>query len=216
MEHMKQRTAIIQACRWMRQQGLVFGTWGNISLRLPDGNIMLTPSKVDYDEMCPEDLVVLSPDGDLVGGHRLSTSERELHLGIMRKRTDIGAIIHTHSPYAMAAACREEGIPPFSEEICQLIGGPIPLTHHFVPSAQHKELGRVTTDSVTEANAILIRNHGPMCFGRSLEEAMVCCQILEKSCKIYLHLLAAGSHTVVPEQDVKDGRAYFLNAYGKS
>ncbi len=216
MEYLNQRTEIIEACRWMRQEGLVFSTWGNISLRLPDGNIMLTPSKVDYDDMKPEDLVILSPEGEQVDGFRLSTSERELHLGIMKKRQDISAIIHTHSPYGMAAACRNEGIPAFSEEICQLIGGPIPLTDHFVPSAQHKELGRVTTESVTGANAILIRNHGPMCFGRTLEEAKVCCQILEKSCKIYMHLLAAGSHTVIADKDVADGRAYFLNAYGKS
>lgn len=215
-DDMQQRNSIIEACRWLRQQGLVFGTWGNISVRLPDGNIMITPSKVDYFEMVPEDLVVLSPDGEIVSGHRLSTSEREIHLGIMRRRPDVQAIIHTHSPYAMACAAGNEPVTPFSEEICQLIGGPIPLTRQFVPSAEHKRLGAVTVESLTDANAILLRNHGPVCFGRSLEEAKVTCQVVEKSCKIFMHLRAAGDYTVIPEQDVIGGRDYFLNSYGKT
>lgn len=210
------RLEIIDTCRWLCRQGLVFGTWGNVSVRLDDGNIMITPSKIDYDEMVPEDLVILSPEGEVVSGHRLSTSEREIHLGILRKRPDIHAIIHTHSPYAMACAARNDPVPPFSEEICQLIGGAIPLTDHFVPSAGHKELGRVTVDSMTDANAILLRNHGPVCFGRTLAEARVTCQVVEKSCKIFLHLVAAGAYTVVPEEHVLGGRDYFLNAYGKT
>lgn len=215
-EDLNERLAIIQTCRWLRQQGLVFGTWGNISVRLKNGNILITPSKIDYDAMVPEDLVVLSPEGEVVSGHRLSTSEREIHLGVMRKRPDINAIIHTHSAYAMACAARNDPIPPFSEEICQLIGGTVPLTDHFVPSANHKELGKVTTESVTDANAILIRNHGPVCFGRTLEEAKLTCLVLEKSCRIYLHLAAAGDYTVVPEEHVAGGRDYFLNSYGKT
>ena len=211
------RTEIIETCKWMRREKLVYGTWGNVSVRLDDGNILITPSKIDYDEMKPEDLVVLSPEGAVVSGFRLSTSERELHLGIMRKRKDIGAIIHTHSTHALAAACRDRGIPAFSDEICQLIGGPIPLTSRYVTSSKHVELGQVATDSVTNANALLIRNHGPMCFGRTLAEARVCCQILEKSCEIYMHLLmASGGISRIPEEDIAGGRDYFLNSYGKS
>lgn len=210
------RCQIIEACRWLREQGLVFGTWGNISVRTEDGNIMITPSKVDYYEMLPEDLVLLSPDGNVIRGHRLSTSEREIHLGIMRCRPDVRAIIHTHSPYAMACAAGNEPVPPFSEEICQLIGGAIPLTHHFVPSAEHVRLGRVTVESLTQANAILLRNHGPVCFGRSLEEAKVTCQVVEKSCKIFMHLRAVGEYTTVPEEHVIGGREYFLHSYGKT
>ena len=65
------RQQIINTCLWMREQGLVFGTWGNISVRLDEGNYLITPSKVDYADMQPEDLVVLSPDGKTVRGTRL-------------------------------------------------------------------------------------------------------------------------------------------------
>ena len=92
------RQAVIDACRWLIEKGFVFGTWGNISLRLEDGNILITPSKIAYDAMTPDDMVVLAPDGKVISGFRLATSERELHRGIMNKRPDVGAIIHAHSP----------------------------------------------------------------------------------------------------------------------
>ena len=210
------RQDVIDTCLWLKSQGFVFSTWGNISVRLDDGNILITPSKVDYDTMTPEDLVVLAPDGTQVSGHRLSTSEREIHRRVMNKRPDVGAIIHMHSPYGMAAASRDEGIPVFTEEMCQLLGGAIPMSSEFVPSDMHEKLGIVVSESVTDANAILIRNHGPMCFGRTLAEARVCCQVVEKTCKLYLHLLAAGGIKRIEEQYIARGRDYFLNGYGKS
>ena len=210
------RQDIIDTCLWLKSQGLVFSTWGNISVRLNDGNILITPSKVDYDIMVPDDLVVLSPDGTQVAGTRLSTSEREIHRKVMNKRSDVGAIIHMHSPYAMMAAARNEGVPVISEEMCQLLGGAIPLSSEFVPSDMHERLGKVVSESITDANAVLIRNHGPMCFGKSLAEARVCCQVVEKSCKMYIHLLAAGGIQTLSEEYVVRGRDYYLNSYGKS
>ena len=210
------RQDIIDTCLWLKSQGLVFSTWGNISVRLDDGNILITPSKVDYDIMTPEDLVVLSPDGKQVSGHRLSTSEREIHRKVMNKRSDVGAIIHMHSPYAMMAAARNEGVPVISEEMCQLLGGAIPISYEFVPSDMHEKLGEVVSSTVNETNAVLIRNHGPMCFGKTLAEARVCCQVVEKSCKMYMHLLAAGGIQTISDENVARGRDYFLNSYGKS
>lgn len=215
-DNIELRQEIIDTCLWLKNQGLVFGTWGNISLRLDDGNILITPSKVEYETMQPEDLVVLSPNGEQIEGTRLSTSEREIHRLVLNKRQDVGAIIHMHSPYAMTCAARDEGVPVISEEMCQLLGGAIPLSDRFVPSQEHAELGKVVADSVNDTNAILIRNHGPMCFGRTLSEARVCCQVVEKNCMMYLNLLAAGNVKLIDDKFVKAGRDYFLNNYGKS
>lgn len=210
------RQEIINTCLWLRAQGLVFGTWGNISVRLEDGNLLITPSKVEYDQMQPEDLVVLAPDGRTVSGTRLSTSERELHRGVLNLRPEVHAIIHTHSPYAMMAAALDSGVPVISEEMCQLLGGAIPLTKAFVPSQEHVRLGEMVMASLTDTNAILIRNHGPMSFGRTLAEARVCCQVVEKACKMYIHLRAGGAFQTIPEEFVTAGRNYYLYSYGKS
>lgn len=210
------RQQVIDACLWLVEKGFVFGTWGNISVRLDDGNILITPSKVKYQTMTPDDLVVLAPDGSVVSGHHLATSEREIHRGIMNRRKDVGAIIHMHSPYAMAAAAQESDIPPISEEMCQLLGGGIPLSSRVVPSEKHVELGQVITDSIGSANAVLIRNHGPVCCGTDLEEAKICCQIVEKSAQIYLQLKASGQMNVIEEKWVTAGRKYFLEGYGRT
>lgn len=209
------RRAVIDACRWLQKEKYVFGTWGNISVRLDDGNILITPSKVAYDTMEPEDLVVLAPDGTVVSGFRLATSERELHRGIMNRRSDVGAIIHAHSPYAMAAAATGAGIPPISEEICQMFGGEIPITEHFVPSEQHVALGEEVTRSIGDKNAVLIRNHGPVCCGADLESAKLCCQVVEKAAMMYL-LLRNSGYCPVEEPWVTAGREYFLHGYGKT
>lgn len=210
------RQAVIDTCRWLLTQGYVFGTWGNISVRLDSGNILITPTRVGYAEMTPDDLVVLAPDGTRLQGFRLATSERELHRGILNLRPDVQAVIHTHSPFAMAAAALNSEIPPLSEEMCQIIGGSIPITPHFVASEKHTELGEVASAALGGKNALLIRNHGPICCGRTLEEAKVCCQITEKAAQIYIHIAQNPSISPVQEPWVTAGRNYYLHAYGKT
>lgn len=211
------RQSIIDVCLKLREQKYIFGTWGNVSVRLDDGNYLLTPSRVDYAVMKPEDLVVIDKQGNKLSGEYFPTSEREIHRRILNQRPEINAIIHTHSECAMACSLIEGGIPALSEEMCQLLGGGVELTSKFVPSDLHEELGETVAKSIKQANAILIRNHGPVCLGRSLEEAFVTCQILEKNASMYLSLLATQKpFNVLDEKTVKRGRDYFLNKYGKS
>ena len=151
---------MIDTCLWLVEKGLVMSAWDNISVCLNDGNILITPSRIAYHEMQPEDLVVLAPAGTVVKGFRLSTSERELHHGILKARLDVHAVIHTHSTYGMACCAMEGGIPPISEEMAQLLGGGIPLSKAFVPSEQHVNLGKMAVESIGNANALLLRIHG--------------------------------------------------------
>lgn len=209
------RVKIIETCRWLSDIGYVFGTWGNISVRLEDGSLLITPSKLDYTIMQPEDLVVMNINGSILSGHHLPTSERELHRGIMNKRKDIQAIIHTHSPYAMAMAAVEGGIPAISEEMCQLVGGAIPLTPLFVPSENHVELGEVVTEAIGERYAVLIRNHGPVCCGTSLDEAKVCTQVVEKAAQMFLAITRQDAN-IIEEKYVVAAKRYFRESYGKT
>jgi len=215
-DFIKQRREVIDTCKWLAAKGFVFGTWGNVSVRLEDGNLLITPTKLDYNLMQPEDLIVMSPSGEIIAGHRLPTSEREIHRGIMNRRKNVGAIIHMHSPFAMAACALSSGIPPISEEMCQLIGGEIPITDAFVPSADHAGLGTMVTDCIRDKNAVLIRNHGPVCCGGDLAEACLCCEVVEKSAMIYLHLQRYFRINVIAEEHVIAGRRYFTEAYGQS
>ncbi len=210
------RRKVIDACRWLVDKGLVIGTWGNVSCRLAEGNYLITPTRVAYDEMEPEDLVVLAPDGSVVRGTRRSTSEREIHRGLMNRRRDVNAVVHTHSPYAMACCAAEGGIPPISEEMAQLLGGGIPQTERFIPSEEHENLGNEVCRCIGNSGAILIRNHGPVCVGRSLEEACVCAQVVEKAARMYLALRRPERINVLEDRYVRMGRRYYTDAYGKT
>jgi L-fuculose-phosphate aldolase len=210
------RQDIIDTCSWLYTCGYVHGTWGNISVRLDDGSLLITPSKIDYDAMKCEDLVVMASDGTTVLGNHLPTSEREVHRCIMNIRPDISAIIHTHSTYAMAASALDQGIPPITEEMCQLLAGGIPLSEKFVPSSRHKELGEIAAKSIGQANALLMRNHGSVCCGKDLKEARLCCQIVEKSARIFLLLFNRAAFTTIGEEWVIDGRNYYTKSYGKT
>lgn len=211
------RQEIIDTCLWLKEKGYLFGTWGNISVRVEDGGMLITPSRVDYEKMKPENFVVMAlEDGHILSGTNRPTSEREIHRRIMKSRDDIHAIVHTHSAYAMAACAMNHGVPPISEEMCQVIGGGIPLSREFVPSDQHERLGEVAAESIGQANALLLRNHGPICCGRTLEEAVVCSQVVEKSALMYLQLQHVPDLQVIPQKWVEAGRNYYLYSYGKT
>jgi len=214
MEHLELRQDIIKACLWLLDKGLVTGTWGNVSVRLNENQILLTPSRIDYDVMVPQDLVVVDYDGNKLSGERLPTSEMHLHRLIYRRRADVGAIVHYHPRYASAMCAAGESIPPFFEEMSQLIGGGIPITSRYVSSGQHLELAVEAAECIGEQNAVLIRNHAPVCCGKDLKEALVCCQVVEKAAACYIALKDRFSLEVIPEEYVRSERRRYLFKYG--
>jgi len=208
------REEVIRACRWLEQRSLVIGTWGNLSVRLGD-RILVTPSRVSYQVMKPEDMVIIDLEGRVVQGHRPPTSEREVHRLLYRKRPDIGAIVHCHSEYACAVSSSGRSIPPLIEEMSQLLGGGIPCTRTYVPAGRHLELGQEASETIGGGNALLLRNHGPVCCGRDLDEALLVCLVVEKAAKIYLSLSPRLPLRPIPEQFVEQERTRFLYRYGK-
>jgi len=206
------KAGIIEKCRLLEKLGYFVGTWGNVSVRVSEGFIV-TPSKVQYDVIQTSDFVMVSTDGSVVAGHRLPSSETEIHRLLLNKKTSVGAIVHSHSPYATAVSCLHRPIPPFVEDLAQIIGGQVNCTR-YVPAGQHKKIAEEVANTIGEENAVLLANHGVICCGRDLEEAFVASQILEKAA---LMLLAAGSIGPVipiPGEFVRSERHRFLYKYG--
>jgi L-fuculose-phosphate aldolase len=214
MEYMEQRKAIIDACLWLEDKGMVFGSWGNVSLRLNNSAIMVTPSRVAYREMKPQDIVIVDMQGSKLEGERKATSEMHVHRLIMQKRPDIGAVVHSHSMCASALCATGEEIPPIFEEMSQMLGGSLPITKGYVDAGRHLELGVAAAEALGDKNAVLLWGHGPVCAGRDLPEALVCCQVVEKAARCYLALKASGLPIrVIPEEQVKSERHRFLHSY---
>lgn len=215
MKYMDERKAIIETCLWLEETGMVIGTWGNVSLRLDDGNIMLTPSKIDYKDQKPEDMVIVDLEGNKVEGDRNPTSEMHVHRLIYVERSDVNAIVHYHPVYGSAMCASNEGIPAIIEELSQIIGGSIPITKSYINAGRHIDLAKEVVSTLGDKNAVFIRNHAPVCVGRDLKEAKIVCQVTEKVSKCYMALKSGfPDFTVIPDEFVDSERKRYLYSYG--
>lgn len=198
MDNMKLR--LIEAGRSMLGKGLTVETWGNISLRDPkNGQIYLTPSGMDYNALTEDDIVVFDADGNQIAGHRKPSIEKDMHLGILAKRPDVNAVIHTHPIYSQVFAVLGMPIPAIIDESAQVFGGEVPVAEYGLPGSA--ELAdNVVRALGTEHNACLMANHGAVCVGSTAAMAFKCCTVLEMTAQIYQLCLQIGTPRALPPE----------------
>jgi ribulose-5-phosphate 4-epimerase/fuculose-1-phosphate aldolase len=146
-------------------------------------------------------------------GTRLPSSETEIHRALLNKKKYVAAIIHSHSPYATAVSCLHQAVPPFVEDLVQIIGGRVNCAP-YVRAGQHKRIAEVVAGAIGEENAVLLANHGVFCCGRTLDEAFVASQILEKAAIMMLAAGSLGKVIPIPDEFVRSERHRFLYKYG--
>ena len=193
------REAVLAAAKKMLAEGLVEGTSGNISGRLPDGLVCLTPSSVPYDTMTLDDLVVVDLEGTVVQGERSPTTEKDLHLAALRRFPELGSVIHTHAVYATMFALSHEPVPAVIEEVVVYVGGDVPCCEY--KGTGSAELGEEVADHLADRGAALLANHGLVTCGSSPEKALHNAALVERTAKIVWGTRAMGG-TVhpLPEQ----------------
>lgn len=207
------REEIIEACRYLSETGHMIGTWGNVSVRVEDG-LLITPSRVDYSEMVPDDLVVVDWSGKKIKGERLASSETDLHRELLATRLDMGSVIHTHSPYASSVACAGVSIPVCVEDMAQVIGAEVRCSE-YVPGGKHAELAEKACEAMgDESFAVLLANHGPVVGGRTLAEAVIASRVLEKAAFIYVTARTLGQFNEISLEAVCEERQRYLYKYG--
>jgi L-fuculose-phosphate aldolase len=183
--------AVLATAKKMLEEGLVEGTSGNISGRLPDGLVCLTPSSVPYDTMSLEDLVVVDLDGAVVDGHRSPTTEKDLHLSALRRYPELGAVIHTHAVYATMFALAHEPIPAVIEEVVVYVGGDVPCCEY--KGTGTADLGDEVAAHLAERGAALLANHGLVTCASSPEKALHNAALVERTAKIVWGARAMGA-----------------------
>lgn len=185
------REAVLATARTMLAQRLVEGTSGNISGRLPDGLVCLTPSSVAYDTMALDDLVIVDLEGSVVEGHRSPTTEKDLHLAVLRRYPELGAVIHTHAVYATMFALAHEPIPAVIEEVVVYLGGDVPCCGYRGTGTA--ELGDEVAGHLHDRGAALLANHGLVTCGPSPETALRNAALVERTAKIVWGTRAMGA-----------------------
>ena len=189
------REAVLAGAKKMLEDGLVEGTSGNISGRLPDGLVCLTPSSVPYDTMTLDDLVVVDLDGEVVDGHRSPTTEKDLHLSALRLYPELGAVIHTHAVYATMFALAHEAIPAVIEEVVVYVGGDVPCCDY--KGTGTAALGDEVAAHLKDRGAALLANHGLVTCASTVDKALHNAALVERTAKIIWGARAMGA-TVHP------------------
>jgi len=163
---------IVRVARLLRERGLAVGTSGNVGARLEDGRIAITPSTMAYDEMTRVDVVIVEADGSPSEGHWRPSSELPLHVAIFAARPDVAAIVHTHSPFAMAWSAARRAIPAAHYVIAPLVaagGDAIRVADYATFGTE--ELARNAVAALGDDNTVLLANHGAVAVARSLASA---------------------------------------------
>ena len=205
MKWQSERTAVVQAAQQLLRLGLVAATSGNVSMRLEgdekEGLIAVTPAGTDYQTMTPEDIVVVDYDVDVIEGETVPSSESLTHVAVYKARSDISAVIHTHSIYASVLAVAGVPLPPILDELVAYLGGPVEVAEYGFPSTE--DLGEKAIQAMGERNAVFIRNHGVLAAGRDMPDALRACELVERAAQIYIQARALGSVRTLPSEIVE-------------
>jgi len=178
------RQEIIEGGLRLVKEGLVARTWGNISIRVDETYMLITPSGRTYEDLTLDDIVLVNYHTSKHEGTIKPSSEKELHCEIYRTRKNIHAVIHTHQMNASTVAATHREVPPILDDMAQIIGPTVRVADYALPST--KKITKKTVRALKGRNAALMANHGAVCIGRDLEEAFVVCQVLEKACKAFI------------------------------
>ena len=202
---------IIEVGHRLVQKGLVVGTWGNISCRVEEGVILVTPSGRDYLSLKPKDLVLVNLSGRVLDGALAPSSELPLHLAVYLPRSDVQAVVHTHSVFASVCAVARRSIPPIIEDMLQVIGGSIEVAPYALPGTDELALNAVKM--LERKNAVLLANHGVLGCGTSLTEAMLSCELVEKSAQIFLYAQNLGGAVPLSQNDIDAMHQFYQSSY---
>ena len=193
----RERADVVRLAGRLRPDGLVVGRSGNLSARRGD-LVAITPSGLDYDDLDPDLVCLVTLDGAVVEAALEPSAELPMHLAAYR-RTGAGALVHTHSPFATAVACTEDELPPIHYLIAELGGGV-----RVAPYATFgtEELGERIAEALEGRAAALLRSHGAITIGDTLDQAYERSLILESIAAIYVHARALGVPKPLPDEEL--------------
>jgi len=195
------REALLATAKQMIACGLVEGTAGNVSARLPNGNVVLTPSSVDYDTMTLDDLVVTDLEGTILEGERTPTTEKSLHLACLRKHPDIGAVMHCHALFATMFAVVRQPIPCVIEEFDVYVGGEVPVAGYRLTGSD--ELAEEVSGWLADRGAVLMANHGLLCVGKHPADVLKVAKLVERTAQIIWGARLLGEPVPLPDSTLE-------------
>jgi L-fuculose-phosphate aldolase len=202
------RRFVLAAAKTMYARGLVEGTAGNVSGRVDDGTVVVTPSSLSYEAMTLEDLVVVDLDGQVVAGTRSATSEKGVHLATLAAYPEVGAVVHCHAIHASMFAVAHRPIPAAIDEFVVYIGGDVPIGD-YQPSGS-ESLSAEVARHLADRSAMLMANHGLVTIGKSVDDALHSAMVVEHNAKIMWGAQQLGGIVGLPHRTIRDFTGVYI------
>jgi len=197
------RTEIIAVGRKLWQRGYVDGNGGNISVRLGPKYVLCTPTLMSKGDLGPGDICLSDLEGKIVAGDRPRTSELLLHLEIYKAEPRARAVVHCHPPYATAFAVTGSAPPAGFISEYEIFIGPAAVAPYETPGTQ--AFAESVLPFVHDHNAILLTNHGVVCWADTATHAEWLVEVLDTYCKTYLIAQQVGKPLLpIPEGKIQE------------
>ncbi|MBD2847848.1 L-ribulose-5-phosphate 4-epimerase [Paenibacillus sp. IB182496] len=222
MESLKQE--VWKANMALPEHGLVTFTWGNVSgVDRESGYVVIKPSGVPYEELRPEQMVVVDLDGNVVEGDCRPSSDTATHVLLYRSFPRIGGIVHTHSPWATSFAQAGRGIPALGTTHADYYYGEVPCTRPMtraeIEGAYEAETGHVIVETFERAGldplqipAVLVHSHAPFCWGKDADNAVHNAVVLEEVAAMALRTYQLNPDTPPMDRHLLD--RHYLRKHG--
>lgn len=212
LEQLKEE--LVQLHLELPKNNLVVWTGGNISARDPEsGLVVIKPSGILYEELCPEHMVVVDLGGQIIEGNLKPSSDTASHLYIYEHRADVGGVVHTHSVYATAFAAVNKPIPVVLTAIADEFGGPIPCGGFALIGDE--AIGKVVIESIGKSPAVLLKNHGVFTIGKDAKSAVKAAVMTEENAKTVWLAMQIGKPDEISPEDVEKLHYRYTHVYGQ-
>jgi len=210
-EEGKLRTRMVEVMQAMDARGLNRGTSGNVSARFGDG-MLVTPSGVPPERLTPEAMVYVGADDSIPEGQLKPSSEWRMHMQILRRRPDVGGVVHCHSRHATILACAGKPIPAVHYMVGVSGGASVPVAPYAAFGSE--ELADAVVAALDGRNAALMANHGQIAVAPSLSHALLIAEEIEEQAAVYWGCLAIGGPNLLSDGQMDEIMTRF-RSYGQ-
>lgn len=209
------RTDVLKTARLLPKYGLVWMAGGTVCAHDPEtGNVVVTPSGLDYEDLSPGDMIVTNLNMNRVEGDHRPSVALKLWIAFMNARPDeIHAVVHTHSPYATAFSVVHESIPVITETMADWFGQPVPVTRYL--GVEETDFWTLPVEAMGAGYAVLLGNHGPITVGKSLQHALERAVTLEEAARTYSISKTIGMPIAMTDEQARASFDYYHDRYGQ-
>ncbi len=192
----------------MWEEGLVVASAGNVSRRIDDEHMAITPTSIAYGVLKPEDITIVHlATGRTVDSPHPPSYELPMHTAIYRARPDVAAIVHTHGPFVTTLSVLHMPLPPVIDEMMIYFGGIVEVSEYaFTGTA---DVGTNVVRALGDRSAALIANHGNVCVAKTLDRALHIAITMESCARVYVEALRVGEPVPLPEDAIRAGRKLY-------